>query len=227
MGQPVFLPLVPAPRWPQSGCARGVSSCREGSACAAGSLASARAAFAPGCQRRAQACPPLALQAVARHSAAALQNLSPDSVSCRCVPLSPLPCPAFLSHPRLAFRAFNLPWALLAVLGLAVQCQPSASPWQRREERPGPGGGGRPLCHGRAPLPLRRSLSRTWQPGWEEPHVCRVATKAGDGGKANLCPGSSPSCTTSAGYFCASLQTCGEWVAGGGCPAGAVLLLSP
>lgn len=71
-----------------------------------------------------------------------------------CVPVSPLPCPAFLSHPRLAFRALNLPRALLAVLGLAVRCRPSAPPRQRREERPGPGGSGRPLCCCRAPLPL-------------------------------------------------------------------------
>lgn len=164
------------------------------------------------------------------HAAQLLLCRTSAPILCRvvvspCIP--PPPCPAFLSHPRAAFGALNLPWALLAVLGLAVRCRPSAPPRQRREEMPGPGGGGRALCRGRAPLPLQRSLSCAWQPRWKEPHVCGVPARAGDGGKAVLCPGGSPSRTTSAGYFCASPQTRGEWVAGGGRPAGAVLLFSP
>lgn len=41
---------------------------------------------------------------------AALRNLGPGSVSCCRVPCPlPAPCPAFLSHPWLAFRAFSFP----------------------------------------------------------------------------------------------------------------------
>lgn len=63
---------------------------------------------------------------------AALRNLGPGSVSCCRVPcpLLPAPCPAFLSHPWLAFRAFSFPLqALPAVLAAR------RPPQQRREER--------------------------------------------------------------------------------------------
>lgn len=139
--------------------------------------------------------------------------------------VSPLPCPAFLSHPRLAFRALNLPWALPAVLGLAVRCRPSAPPRQRREERPGPGGGGRPLCRGRAPLPLNAPCpargSRAGKSLMSAGSLQRLAMEGRPfGALAALHPiprGLGPSVPP---------RRRGEWVAGGGCPARAVLLVS-
>lgn len=52
--------------------------------------------------------PPPLFPAGLRHTA--LRNLGPGSVSCCCVPCPlPAPCPAFLSRPWLAFRAFSFP----------------------------------------------------------------------------------------------------------------------
>lgn len=86
------------------------------------------------------ACPEhrcsLPLPARLWHTAGLLPCRTPALILCHAA-LSTLPCPAFLSHPWLAFRALNLAGALLAVLGLAVWCQLSAPPLQSREEGPG------------------------------------------------------------------------------------------
>lgn len=84
---------LPVCVWPQSGW-------REVTLAAGGSAWPLAPCLVPGLPLLPGAgCPPLAPQAVAT----ALQNLSPDSVSCRRVPVSPPPCPAFLSQPRRVF----------------------------------------------------------------------------------------------------------------------------
>lgn len=154
------------------------------------------------------ACPEhrcsLPLPARLWHTAGLLPCGTPALILCHAT-LSTLPCPAFLSHPWLAFRALNLAGALLAVLGLAVWCLHLLC----RAGRRGQGH----FCCDRAPLLLPCSLSCAWQLGWEQPCVCGVPRSLLMYGWLVCALAALHPVTASAGCLCASR---GEWVAGTG-----------